>query len=111
MTLRLIAPIISRANFLAKVIAWDDWESALTSPDVIVSSVSAEEPVLKRSVLEKAMARAEIAPAFRHGSRHATPMSIRTLRISTIFTSITSDDLTQIRPTEPKRLAKVKSPR
>src|SRR6201988_4358014 len=33
-------------QFAGKVIAWDDWESALTLPDVIVSSVSAERPVL-----------------------------------------------------------------
>jgi glutamyl-tRNA reductase len=42
-------------EFSGKVIAWDEWESALTLPDVIVSSVSAEEPVLQRAILEKAM--------------------------------------------------------
>ena len=51
-------------EFSGKVIAWDDWESALTLPDVIVSSVSAEEPVLKRSVLEKAMAARGNRPLF-----------------------------------------------
>ena len=51
-------------EFSGKVIAWDDWESALLLPDVIVSSVSAEEPVLKRSVLEKAMAARGNRPLF-----------------------------------------------
>jgi len=51
-------------EFSGKVIAWDDWESALTLPDVIVSSVSAEEPVLKRSVLEKAMTARGNRPLF-----------------------------------------------
>jgi glutamyl-tRNA reductase len=51
-------------EFSGKVIAWDDWESALTLPDVIVSSVSAEEPVLRRAVLEKAMAARGNRPLF-----------------------------------------------
>src|SRR5439155_1606737 len=51
-------------EFSGKVIAWDDWESALTLPDVIVCSVSAEEPVLKRSVLEKAMTARGNRPLF-----------------------------------------------
>jgi glutamyl-tRNA reductase len=51
-------------EFSGKVIAWEDWESALTLPDVIVSSVSAEEPVLKRSILEKAMAARGNRPLF-----------------------------------------------
>ena len=51
-------------EFSGKVMAWDDWESALTLPDVIVSSVSAEEPVLKRAVLEKAMTARGNRPLF-----------------------------------------------
>jgi glutamyl-tRNA reductase len=51
-------------QFSGKVIAWDDWESALTLPDVIVSSVSAEEPVLMRAHLEKAMAARGNRPLF-----------------------------------------------
>jgi glutamyl-tRNA reductase len=51
-------------QFAGKVIAWDDWESALTLPDVIVSSVSAEEPVLMRAHLEKAMAARGKRPLF-----------------------------------------------
>jgi glutamyl-tRNA reductase len=51
-------------QFAGKVIAWDDWESALTLPDVIVSSVSAEEPVLLRAHLEKAMAARGNRPLF-----------------------------------------------
>jgi len=51
-------------EFSGRVIAWDDWESALTLPDVIVSSVSAEEAVLKRAVLEKAMASRGNRPLF-----------------------------------------------
>ena len=51
-------------EFSGKVMAWDDWESALTLPDVIVSSVSSEEPVLKRAVFEKAMAARGNRPLF-----------------------------------------------
>jgi len=51
-------------QFSGKVIAWDDLESALTLPDVIVSSVSAEEPVLMRVHLEKAMAARGNRPLF-----------------------------------------------
>jgi len=51
-------------QFSGKVVAWEDWESALTLPDVIVSSVSAEEPVLQRAVLEKAMAARGNRPLF-----------------------------------------------
>jgi glutamyl-tRNA reductase len=43
-------------EFSGKVVAWGDWDAALVSPDVVVSSVSAEEPVLKRETLERAMA-------------------------------------------------------
>jgi glutamyl-tRNA reductase len=51
-------------QFAGKVIAWDDWESALTLPDVIVTSVSSEEPVLLRAHLEKAMASRGNRPLF-----------------------------------------------
>jgi glutamyl-tRNA reductase len=50
-----------RADELAKqfggrVVGWGDWDTALQSPDVVVSSVSAEEPVLRREVVQRAMA-------------------------------------------------------
>jgi glutamyl-tRNA reductase len=51
-------------QFSGKVIAWEDWEPALTLPDVIVSSVSAEDPVLRRVDLEKAMAARGNRPLF-----------------------------------------------
>lgn len=49
-----------RADDLAKqyggkVVGWGEWEKALLSPDVIVSSVSSEEPVLRREMVELAM--------------------------------------------------------
>lgn len=49
-----------RADDLAKqyggkVVGWGEWEKALLSPDVIVSSVSSEEPVLRREMIELAM--------------------------------------------------------
>jgi glutamyl-tRNA reductase len=49
-----------RADDLAKqyggeVVGWGEWEKALPSPDVIVCSVSAEEPVLRREMIERAM--------------------------------------------------------
>jgi glutamyl-tRNA reductase len=43
-------------RFGGKVIGWTEWDAALQSPDVVVSSVSAEEPVLKREIVERAMA-------------------------------------------------------
>jgi glutamyl-tRNA reductase len=50
-----------RADDLAKqyggeVVGWGEWESALQLPDVIVSSVATEEPVLRRDIVERAMA-------------------------------------------------------
>jgi glutamyl-tRNA reductase len=38
-----------------EVVGWGEWDKALQSPDVIVSSVSAEEPVLRREIIERAM--------------------------------------------------------
>src|SRR5260370_9714803 len=43
-------------EFGGKVIGWGEWDTALQSPDVVVSSVSAEEPVLRRDIVERAMA-------------------------------------------------------
>ncbi len=43
-------------TFGGKVIGWGEWNAALQSPDVVVSSVSAEEPVLRRDIVERAMA-------------------------------------------------------
>jgi glutamyl-tRNA reductase len=43
-------------QFGGRVLDWGAWESALLAPDVVVSSVSSEEPVLQRKVLEQAMA-------------------------------------------------------
>jgi glutamyl-tRNA reductase len=50
-----------RADDLAKqyggeVVGWGEWEMALQLPDVIVSSVATEEPVLRRDIVEQAMA-------------------------------------------------------
>jgi glutamyl-tRNA reductase len=49
-----------RAEKLAKefhgtVVEWGEWGDSLRSPDVIVSSVTAEEPILERAILERAM--------------------------------------------------------
>jgi glutamyl-tRNA reductase len=43
-------------EFHGTVVPWGQWSDALQTPDMIVSSVSAEEPVLDRGVLERAMA-------------------------------------------------------
>jgi len=42
-------------EFSGKVIGWDDWDNALALPDVIVSSISTEEPTIKSAMLAKAM--------------------------------------------------------
>jgi len=42
-------------QFGGRVLPWGEWDAALLKPDVIVSSVGAEEPVLHRKVLEAAM--------------------------------------------------------
>jgi glutamyl-tRNA reductase len=44
------------AKWNAEVVAWSDLESALCAPDMVVSSVSAEEAVLAKPMLERAMA-------------------------------------------------------
>jgi glutamyl-tRNA reductase len=43
-------------QFGARLIEWGNWDSAFAVPDVVVSSVSSEEPVLTRAILEAAMA-------------------------------------------------------
>src|ERR1700676_85169 len=43
-------------EFHGTVVPWGEWGDALRSPDVIVSSVTAEEPILERATLEQAMA-------------------------------------------------------
>lgn len=43
------------AEFGGKVVPWGEWDTALQTPDMIVSSVAAEEPILGRAVLERAM--------------------------------------------------------
>src|SRR2546428_8723114 len=43
-------------QFGGKVVGWGEWDTALQSPDVVVSSVSTEEPVLRREIVERAMA-------------------------------------------------------
>ena len=50
-----ITELLAR-EFGGKVIPWGDWENALAMPDVIVSSVSAEEPVILREMVKHAMA-------------------------------------------------------
>lgn len=57
------AELLAR-EFSGKVIAWEDWDSALALPDVIVASVSTEEPALQRAMLEKAMAARGNRPLF-----------------------------------------------
>lgn len=51
-------------EFSGKVVDWEDWDSALTLPDVIVSSVSMEEAALKKALLEKAMVSRGNRPLF-----------------------------------------------
>jgi glutamyl-tRNA reductase len=43
------------AKFQGQVLEWGDWTTALLKPDVVVASVSADEPVLPRRILEIAM--------------------------------------------------------
>src|SRR5260370_29239578 len=42
-------------QFGGRVLEWGDWETALLAPDVVVSSVASEEPIVSRKVLEQAM--------------------------------------------------------
>jgi glutamyl-tRNA reductase len=42
-------------EFGGTVMSWGEWGEALKAPDVIVSSVTAKEPILERSILERAM--------------------------------------------------------
>ncbi len=43
-------------RFGGKVVPWSEWTSALKIPDIVVTSVSAEEAVLRREGIERAMA-------------------------------------------------------
>ncbi|HVO56709.1 MAG TPA: glutamyl-tRNA reductase [Dongiaceae bacterium] len=51
-------------EFSGEVIAWEKWQEALALPDVIVTSVSSEEPVLLRRALEHGMAARRNRPLF-----------------------------------------------
>jgi glutamyl-tRNA reductase len=42
-------------QFGGKVVGWGEWDTALQSPDVVVSSVAAEEPILHREIVGRAM--------------------------------------------------------
>jgi glutamyl-tRNA reductase len=42
-------------QFGGKIVGWGEWEAALKGPDVVVASLSAEEPVLRREMLARAM--------------------------------------------------------
>lgn len=42
-------------QFGGRVLPWGDWNAALLQPDVIVTSVGSEEPVLQRKILERSM--------------------------------------------------------
>ena len=42
-------------EFGGKVIPWGDWENGLAFPDMVVSSVSAEDHVLRREIVHQAM--------------------------------------------------------
>jgi glutamyl-tRNA reductase len=42
-------------RFNGTVVEWADWQNALIKPDVVVSSISTEDPVLSRLVVESAM--------------------------------------------------------
>ena len=43
-------------NYKGEVIEWGQWDTALKLPDVIVSAVGVQEPLLTRPLIEKAMA-------------------------------------------------------
>lgn len=43
-------------RFGGKVVTWEDWSTALVTPDIVVSSISAEESVLRRENIERVMA-------------------------------------------------------
>ena len=51
-------------EFSGKVLDWADWDAALPHSDVIVSSVSVEEPALTRAIFERAMAARGNRPVF-----------------------------------------------
>src|SRR5215470_9464943 len=57
------AELLAR-EFTGRAIPWEEREAALTAPDVILSSVSSEEPVLGRDMLAKAMAARGNRPLF-----------------------------------------------
>ncbi len=44
-------------RFGGKVVDWGEWETALALPDVVVSSVASEEPVIQREMVQAAMSK------------------------------------------------------
>jgi glutamyl-tRNA reductase len=57
------AELLAR-EFAGRVVPWEEREAALAEPDVIISSVSAEEPPLQQAMLAKAMAARGNRPLF-----------------------------------------------
>lgn len=51
-------------EFSGEVIAWEDWDTALALPDVIVSSISTEEPPINSAMLARAMTARGNRPLF-----------------------------------------------
>ncbi len=47
-----------------EAVAWDALARVLTAPDIVIASVAAEEPILTRGMLERAMAAREGRPLF-----------------------------------------------
>lgn len=43
-------------QFGGRVLEWSNWDTALAAPDIVVSSISSDEPILTRQILEDAMA-------------------------------------------------------
>ena len=43
-------------QFGGRVLEWGNWDTALAAPDIVVSSISSDEPILTRQILEDAMA-------------------------------------------------------
>ena len=92
-------------EYKGNVVEWGEWDTALKLPDVIVSAVGVQEPLLTKALIERAMAA--------RGNRALFLMDLGLPRniapaVSELYNTYlyTMDDLTEIVRTEPERAAK-----
>jgi glutamyl-tRNA reductase len=82
-------------QFGGKVVGWGEWDTALQTPDVVVSSVAAEEPVLRREMVERAMSARENRALFLMDLGMPRNIDARVAKLYNVY-AYNMDDLSDI---------------